>query len=162
MNSNSNNKFNGILYTQEEICSDLGLIMLVAENHTVNHTPNKEWGFPKHVRAGKPHSGIMNIFCKVGLRQMLLPPLKYCCFDTNIMPGLEKVSSVSVRRTTILPVAFRSWCTIQLISASRTASWAAVSSCLSSPTNLNGLGRAWMSLIQSHFGDEVVSYSLQK
>ena len=42
---------------QEEICPDLGLIMLATENHTVNHTSNEEWGFPRHVHAGKPHSG---------------------------------------------------------------------------------------------------------
>ena len=49
---------------QEEICPDLGLIRLAAENHTVNHTPNKEWGFPKHVYAGKPHSGISRYVCR--------------------------------------------------------------------------------------------------
>ena len=31
--------------------------MLATENHTVNHTSNEEWGFPKHVHAGKPHLG---------------------------------------------------------------------------------------------------------
>ena len=41
-----------------KICPDLGLIRVAGKNHTVNHTPNKKWGFPKHIHAGKPHSGI--------------------------------------------------------------------------------------------------------
>ena len=43
---------------RKEKCLDFRLFIAIAKNHTVNHTSNEEWGFPRHVHAGKPHSGL--------------------------------------------------------------------------------------------------------
>lgn len=44
---------------RQEKRSDFGLFRVTAKNHTVNHTPNEEWGFPRHAHAGKPHSSFV-------------------------------------------------------------------------------------------------------
>ncbi len=45
----------------------------------------------------------MNICCRVGLRQMLRPPSKYCCRETGIMPVFIKTRLSPTRPTTIRP-----------------------------------------------------------
>ena len=61
---------------RKEKCLDFRLFIAIAKNHTVNHTSNEEWGFPRHVHARKPHSGI-RLFC-------LQLQLEFCCLDGYI------------------------------------------------------------------------------